>query len=864
MSNALDLLYLLFIWPIEASMQFVLETSTRYLSSIGFAIILLSIVTNIILIPFSRLADKWMKKEQRAQKKLAPYIAEIKSVFKGQERFMMLETLYKQNHYHPLLAIKASAGLLIQIPFFIAAYQLLSHYSSFKGESFLFLSDLSAADSTFSIGTFPVHILPLIMTLINILSAYIYSSHLPSKDRSKQYVLAIIFLIVLYESPSALVLYWTLNNLFTLAKNIANKYYFKTDVADTSLQVEVEKVKLIERIKNSLKVQLNSTECLTVFSSTTFITCSLIYFFTPTSVYLSDPSSFSTSFSHIAKDLGLSFISISLPIILIFAILPLVIKRFFCVISTSIALSSCMYAFVFTGDYGALDFFQFQRNASIISLNNLIKDTFIFLSIYYLTFKLLKEGTKHSLMTFSFATLSAIIIASVINLFNISNITTHTSSDSLNNELTIPSYTDDLLSFSPTKNNVLVIMLDMFTGGHIKNIFAENPDIATSLDGFTWFPNTLSAGAATFQGEPGIHGGHQYTPYEMNKRNIDSIIDEINKSYAIITDAFGPKNYHISFAGVEYADCKSIEKYTLDYPAKVCTEREYEAEFFNYWLEHSGTTGLNVSNEHQASMLTSIGLFRISSYNFRPIIYQDGRWLMTLANQTSKMTLNGFTSAKKAAAIESFHRLSNSSSTKNTFKYIQSSITHYSWAHAKDSCEILSEDPYKDTQGVLEQVNGIIPEHYYAEVCALRALSKWFDWMKKEGVYDNTHIILVSDHGQGDSAELSKAFQLSQQTSYPGRAHALLMSKKIGSKGELKVDHSFMSNADTPSLFCSSIGGCKNISENYGMKGSSRFLHYTVGEWRPNDHDKDRYLGDFYTVKDNLFDPTQWEKLENE
>lgn len=39
--------------------------------------------------------------------------------------------------------------------------------------------------------------------------------------------------------------------------------------------------------------------------------------------------------------------------------------------------------------------------------------------------------------------------------------------------------------------------------------------------------------------------------------------------------------------------------------------------------------------------------------------------------------------------------------------------------------------------------------HYDPNVASLMQLGKWFDYMRENGVYDNTRIILVADHGRG-------------------------------------------------------------------------------------------------------------------
>ena len=71
-----------------------------------------------------------------------------------------------------------------------------------------------------------------------------------------------------------------------------------------------------------------------------------------------------------------------------------------------------------------------------------------------------------------------------------------------------------------------------------------------------------------------------------------------------------------------------------------------------------------------------------------------------------------------------------------------------------ETCMPTSDDPYPATPGSTQKVDGIIPEHYISEVCGIRALTRWFDWMKAEGVYDNTQIIIASDHDEHDRASL--------------------------------------------------------------------------------------------------------------
>ena len=58
------------------------------------------------------------------------------------------------------------------------------------------------------------------MTFINLAAGYVYAKDKDVKDKATIVLIALVFLIILYNSPSSLLIYWTFNNLFSLVKNI--------------------------------------------------------------------------------------------------------------------------------------------------------------------------------------------------------------------------------------------------------------------------------------------------------------------------------------------------------------------------------------------------------------------------------------------------------------------------------------------------------------------------------------------------------------------------------------------------------------------------------------------------------------------
>lgn len=159
--------YNLIILPIESLIDWLFSFIVNRMSGVGVigAIFGVSMLINFLALPLYNVAERIRKRERETVKKLSARVAKIKKAFRGDERFMMLQTYYRQNNYHPLYALRGSLSILIEIPFFIAAYHYLSHAEILNGASFLFVSDLGKADALFTLHfgakAFAVNVLPI-------------------------------------------------------------------------------------------------------------------------------------------------------------------------------------------------------------------------------------------------------------------------------------------------------------------------------------------------------------------------------------------------------------------------------------------------------------------------------------------------------------------------------------------------------------------------------------------------------------------------------------------------------------------------------------------------------------------------------
>ncbi|TXJ29631.1 hypothetical protein EPJ69_12325, partial [Brachyspira aalborgi] len=220
-----DILYNITIYPIEFIIEIVFYLFNNVFKS-GYAtsLFFLSLIINFISLPLYNIAESWQAKERAIQEKMKPMIDNIKAVYKGDQRYLLIRTCQRINGYKTIYAFRGTLGLLIQIPFFLAAYNFIHNLSGLQLGSFLFIKDFSKPDGILNIGNISVNILPFIMTLFSLLAGLIYSKKLRFKESLPLYIVSLIFFVLLYNSPSGLVFYWTLNCLFSLIKNIVIEY----------------------------------------------------------------------------------------------------------------------------------------------------------------------------------------------------------------------------------------------------------------------------------------------------------------------------------------------------------------------------------------------------------------------------------------------------------------------------------------------------------------------------------------------------------------------------------------------------------------------------------------------------------------
>jgi len=190
----------------------------------GFSIILMALIIRILIIPVTRFSLEYQKRAIQQQARIAPLLAEVKHNYKGAEQSEKILALYESQKYDQLAPFKSMLGLFIQIPIFVALFNVLGESYEVSGQSFLWINDLAISDRLFSTGiNLPYfgsyfNLLPFVMAAITVLSTWLAGRSTTDADTPtlSLFGMAGVFFVLFYSFPAALVLYWLSSNLFQL------------------------------------------------------------------------------------------------------------------------------------------------------------------------------------------------------------------------------------------------------------------------------------------------------------------------------------------------------------------------------------------------------------------------------------------------------------------------------------------------------------------------------------------------------------------------------------------------------------------------------------------------------------------------
>ncbi|MDR3138125.1 MAG: YidC/Oxa1 family membrane protein insertase [Treponema sp.] len=813
------ILYTLVIWPIRAVIEFLFVLFNRTFYDAGLGIIFLSFAVNTLLLPIYAVADRWQQEERLLQNRMKKKLADIKAVFRGDERQMIINTYYRQMGYTPLSALKSSVGLLLQIPFFVAAYNFLSHTPSISGESFWFLKNLGESDGLLRWGTVTVNVMPLIMTGINIISALVYTRDLEKRDKIQLFGMAFLFLALLYQSPSGLVLYWTCNNIFSLGKNIASAKlkrpgralqaftslaalvlffgavsgYFDIDryaYLFAGLGIGLFLAPFIWKglVRSALTLSVSRRDKAFLYFSSAALLALLVGALIPAQVIASSVADFAAPWNFFFRSAIQGFAFFILLPLLIWAFAGTAVKTILAAGAAAAALLSLICLFALNASYGLM------TNSFKIEEPHLITSAFppwvnlaalLAALIIPVLFVLLKRRLRIGRILASVynATALAVLIMVLLNIRSISREAREIKALREDTNRELPA---EVFPFTRNGNNSFIMFLDRAIGIAMFKALDLLPELTEGLDGFTWYPNTLSFGGVTVAALPPLFGGYDYTPLRIDARQDELLKDKVNEALTLLPKIFGEAGYRVSVTDPSMTNLSLVPDLSVFENMKNVKVQNLDGRLDRRFMEEFPHQGERLVDSFDFDILFRYGLFRIALPALRYGIHYKGTWWRDGA---SNVYGHGVT---EYSTLYYLGDLCKADEGADTLSIFYNETTHEPGAYTADLFP--KPGPVRYSREEIELFGSEDNTAYmYTFMAAMKGVLKWLAALKDMEVYDNTRIIIVSDHGSGFENSI---FEEPGMETY----NPLFLVKEPGARGNLQISEEFMTNADVPSL----------------------------------------------------------------
>lgn len=914
-----EMLYAFAIKPLQLIFELIFAVSGKGIDNPGLSIIVLSLAMNFLVLPLYMRADAVQEEEKNIENKLRNGVAHIKKTFKGDEKMMMLQTYYRQNNYRPTDVFKGSVSLFLEIPFFIAAYQFLSHLAILEGVAFGPIRDLGAEDALINIGGFGINLLPIIMTAVNLISCVIYTKGYPLKTKIQLYGMAVFFFFFLYKSPSGLVFYWTLNNVFSLVKTICYKVKDIKKILSRVFAV----IGVIGLACLPLARMKTGSKSFLLLWTAAFGAClvPMAYRLLKKKYDLSKLSVKAEGNSLLFFS-GCVYMAVLTGVLIPSAVIKSSPKEFVDIyrfsdpiwfVVSAACISFGLFVLWFGVFYGlagkdkrvyfdwiiwilcgiaTINYMVFGKNAEILDSSLRYTKEFTIASkdkIINLVVCVAAAAVLALLYYFLKKKLTPILLAAAVavlgmSIFNIVGIEKgikdiRVASAQLSNEM--PHFT-----FSKEGKNVVVLMLDRAIGEYIPYFVNEKPELKKMYSGFTYYPNTLSFGQKTNVGSPPLYGGYEYTPTEMNKRDDVLLAQKHDEAIKVMPVLFDENGYNVTICDPTYAGYSWIPDLSVydEYP----NIKTYITE--GYFRDSYGEdiTDRNFRNFFGYSIM------KISPLCVQNMIYDSGRYNENLpenflntevfenigqTNSPDCLTAYGVNDAiyDMFSVLENMETMTViSDDDSDNFLMMSNDSTH--------DCSLFQEPEYVVTNTIDNteyeathqdryEVNGIRIEvstgfqfiHYQSNMAAILQLGHWFEYLKEQGVYDNTRIIIVSDHGsEVHHNEMYELDDGSDDLMDIELYNPLLLIKDFDAK-EFTVDEQFMTNADVPTYaFDDLIDNPTNPFTGKEINNEEKYAHpqyvFSSPEWNVEVNNKETFdpHGIWFEVSKDMRDKNNW------
>jgi len=357
----------------------------------------------------------------------------------------------------------------------------------------------------------------------------------------------------------------------------------------------------------------------------------------------------------------------------------------------------------------------------------------------------------------------------------------------------------------------------------------ENPELKAQLKGFVWYPNALAVSRVTNTSVGPLLGGHPYAPDSLDLDTERTIEQKLSQAKRDLSTKVRQQGYLFTSTRVPYCSIED-ESYDVFLP-----------DWHEDWDVHNKQLGIRVTEEINYALLSYNALFFSAPLALKSKIYNNGRWLFMKKNKAGRNT----STSLKHQFLRLLPYISKTSPDKGNFVLIYSMVSHFPWSTVNDNGAMIHDvSPYENNKWIIE------------------TLCTWFSWMKENGVYDNTRIVIVSDHGThwrrfNRELDIDNPFKNVDDQSVPLNylldLNPVIMVKDFDASEPFSEDWQFMSNMDAIGMALGEDGPAGASAD------STRLLPAFVSWWTRDMNNRTRFsLEHKYIVKDTIFNADNW------
>lgn len=538
----------------------------------GVALVLLSLLTFVVLYPFNKKAQQIQNKEHKMQAILAPQIDEIKKQYTGLEQYEQLQWLYQRYGYHPLYAIRSALGFIFQIPFLTAAYYMLSGLEEIQGVTWRFIPNLGQPDHLLA----GINLLPFVMTLVTCVYAFVLPD-ISRKERLQTVAIGAFFLVLLYKAPSALLIFWTCNLVWSLLDSVLSRKlgWIGDFVSENELAFYI------------------------IFALT--LTVDL---FVPTDIYTKNASQFWFDYKDILKYF-LSNMAKYVVALLLFYILcwRKKIRGVFLSVLLGLLFGVFLQSYIISVDYGMFDGheIEWEKYTKIGVLNTFIwlfclVETFVRFKRVRFDIDKIKKYVKP--ITFCIVAVQCVVLSYIFAKNPLPE-------NAFLGKQDINVLTTENMYHISEKDNIIVFLLDAFDASVFEKIIELDPSEIEELKDFTFYPDTTSVFGYTHTSLPQILTGKAY----FNDMAFDDYLHVAWKDNSFY-EGLKDRNYDIYI----YAEGSSISK---NAPVANLTNAKITID------------------QNSMKSLNNLVLFRMAPHYVKRFFYEynPNEWMNLLANR---------------------------------------------------------------------------------------------------------------------------------------------------------------------------------------------------------------------------------------